>query len=525
MTQYLTVLGIVVVVVAVYAASRRMGILAPIPLMITGVILGLTPWIDTPGLDPELILFGFLPPLLFVAAQEFSVPAFRLHMRPILLLAVGLVIFTSLAVGFALHAVMPQIPLSAALALGAVVGPPDAVSAIAVARKLGLPRKLVTILEGESLLNDATALVLLRVAVAAAVGEAVGVGGIALTAAQSAGGGLLVGLIAGVVISFLHRRTLYPLLDNAISLITPFAAYYGAELIHGSGVVAVVVTGLYVGHRLPTMMSAASRLQMAAFWKMVVFMLEGAVFVLVGLHINLIVHDLTEPIHVLVGLSALVVGIVMVTRFVWIIPASYMTRLFPNRERDRESLTYPLVLSWAGMRGAITLAAALTLPLYLADGVTPFPHRTLLIWLAFVTIMATLLLQGTTLPTLVHRLKVKQDDPKMDALAEAAVQHEATRAALVRLEQEITEQPAPQEVVLRLRQGATIRANHAWERLGPEEVETPSDSYRRLRHAMLDTERGVFISARDEGRIPDEVLTRVQRDMDLEESLLGREHG
>ena len=525
MSQYLTILGIVAVVVAVYAASRRMGILAPIPLMIVGVALGLAPFIQTPGLDPELILFGFLPPLLFVAAQEFSVPAFRLHMRPILLLAVGLVVFTSLAVGFALHAVMPQIPLAAALALGAVVGPPDAVSAIAIARRLGLPRRLVTILEGESLLNDATALVLLRVAVAAAVGQAVGVGGIALTAVQAAGGGLLVGLIAGVVISFLHRKTLYPLLDNAISLITPFAAYYAAELIHGSGVVATVVCGLYVGHRLPTMMSAASRLQMAAFWKMVVFMLEGAVFVLVGLHINLVIHDLTEPLPVLIGLSALVVGVVIVARFVWIIPAAYVTRLFPSHSRSRNSLTEPLVLSWAGMRGAITLAAALTLPLYLADGVTPFPHRTLLIWLAFVTIMVTLLLQGTTLPWLVRRLKVSRDDPKMDALAEAAVRHEATRAALVRLEQEITDEPAPSEVVERLRQGATIRANRAWEALGPEEVETPSDSYRRLRHAMLDTERGVFIAARDTGRIPDEVLTRVQRDMDLEESLIGREHG
>ncbi|GLZ76483.1 Na+/H+ antiporter [Actinorhabdospora filicis] len=525
MSQYLTVLGIVIVVIAVYAASRRLGILAPIPLMIVGVILGLTPWIATPALDPDLILFGILPPLLFVAAQEFSVPAFRLHMRPILLLAVGLVIFTSLAVGFALHAVMPSIPLSAALALGAVVGPPDAVSAIAVARRLGLPRKLVTILEGESLLNDATALVLLRVAVAAAVGEAVGIGGIALTAVQSAGGGLLVGLVAAVVMTFLHRRTLYPLLDNALSLITPFVAYYAAELIHGSGVVAVVVTGLYVGHRLPTMMSAASRLQMAAFWKMVVFMLEGAVFVLVGMHVNFIVHDLTEPIEVIVGLSALVVGIVIAARFVWIIPAFYTTRLFPSRERDRDSLVQPIVLSWAGMRGAITLAAALTLPLYLSDGSTPFPHRTLLIWLAFVTIVVTLLLQGTTLPVLVRKLKIKRDDSKADALAEASVQHEATRAALVRLEQEITEHPAPTEVVQRLRQGAQIRANHAWERLGPADVETPSDAFRRLRHAMLDTERGVFVSARDEGRIPDEVLTRVQRDMDLEESLLGREHG
>src|SRR5581483_3416112 len=246
-----------------------------------------------------------------------SVPAFRLKLRPILLLAVGLTLFTTVAVGLVLHAVIPALPLAATFALGAIVAPPDAVSASAVAARVGLPRRLVTVLEGESLVNDATALVTLRVAQGAVIGSAAstagwgGAGRIAWSAVLAAGGGLVIGLAVAVVVAFIHRRVTDPLLDNALSLLTPFLAFFPAEAVHASGVVAVVIAGLYLGHRWPLLMSAASRLQMEAFWRMVRFLLEGAVFLLVGLQLRMIVRQLHQPFGVVVAATAAVIGTVV----------------------------------------------------------------------------------------------------------------------------------------------------------------------------------------------------------------------
>jgi monovalent cation/hydrogen antiporter len=501
------------------ALARKLGLLAPILLVVAGLFLSFVPGFGGIRLDPELVLVGILPPLLYVAAIQTSVPAFKFNLRPILLLAVGLVVFTAVAVGLVVHALLPDVPLAICIALGAVVAPPDAVAATAVARRIGLPRRVVTILEGESLINDATALVLLRVAVAA-TGGAVGFLEISEEIVVATGGGLLVGAAGALLFGLLHSRIRDPLLDNSLSLLTPFLVALVSEQIHASAVVAVVVTGLALGHRLPVLLSAASRLQMDAFWRLVRFVLEGLVFLLVGLQLREILAQLDTPPGTLAGVTAAVVATLVVTRFVWLYPATYLVRLVPRvRRRDPSPPPQiPTVIAWAGMRGVVTLAAALALPLTLSGG-REYP-RELFVWVAFAVIVITLVGQGATLPSFARLVRVPVDDPTQDVLAEAAVLHEAGRAARDRLEAAADDAPA---VVLdRLRSLVDQRTNTAWERLGGDGRETPSDAYSRLRQAMIDAEREVIRAARDEGRIPEEVLVRAYRDLDLEESLLRR---
>ncbi|MGC9667729.1 Na+/H+ antiporter [Planosporangium sp. 12N6] len=524
MTLLVVVVGLVTTVVAVSVVARRLGALSPILLVIVGLALSFVAAVPQVRLEPDVVLFGVLPPLLYVAAVETSVPAFRHNLRPILLLAVGLVLFTTVCVGYTVHLLLPAVPLAATMALGAIVAPPDAVAATAVARRIGLPRRIVAILEGESLVNDATALVLFRVAVAAATGHILTPLGVAGDALLAAGGGVLIGGLGAVVLAWIHRRVTQPLIDNAVSLLVPWVVYVPAEQVHASGVVAVVVTGLYLGHRYPTLMSAASRLQMDAFWRMVKFLLEGIVFLLVGLQLRFIVHDLNTPLGVVARATIVVLVVVVVSRFVWTYPVTYLARLIPRIRRHDPAppLRYPTVTAWAGMRGVVTLAAALALPPTLADG-RPYP-RDLFVWLAFSVIVGTLVLQGMTLPVMARWLRIPADDPKVDALAEASVQQAAARAARARLEELANRDgPVPDSVLERLRTLLSDRTNLAWERLGGRRQETPSEAYSRLRRAMLDAEREVFRRARDEGKIPEEVLRRAQRDMDLEESLLQRE--
>ncbi|MCI0686945.1 MAG: Na+/H+ antiporter [Sporichthyaceae bacterium] len=520
MQSFIDVVWLVTIVVAVTALARRWSLVTPILLVIVGLALSFIPGFPIIHLHPEFVLIGVLPPLLYVAAVETSVPAFRFNLRPILLLGVGLVIFTMLGVGLVVHALLPEVPLSACLALGAVVAPPDAIATTAIARRIGLPRRIVTILEGESLINDATALVLFRVTVAAAIGSAVGIGQITAEILLAAGGGFLVGGIGAVLLGYLHRRTTDPLLDNALSLLTPFLVALAAEQIRASPVVAVVVTGLYLGHRLPILMSAGSRLQMGAFWRMVKFLLEGLVFLVLGLQLREVIETLDTPARDVLVLTAAVLGTVIVTRFIWVYPGTYLPRLIPRvLARDpAPPLAVPTVIGWAGMRGVVTLATALALPATLAGDAT-YP-RGLFIWLAFAVIVGTLVIQGLTLPGFARLVHVRPDDATQDILAEAAVQHAASRAVTQRLDELAA--TAPAAVVERLRELTLHRTNTAWERLGGTAAETPSLAYVRLRRAMLDAEREVFRVARDQGRIPEEILVKALRDMDLEESMLDR---
>ncbi|MET8152327.1 Na+/H+ antiporter [Actinoplanes sp. NPDC049668] len=509
---------VVLVAIAVLGAAlaRRLGFIAPLVLLVAGLGLSYMPGLPHFEVEPELVLIGILPPLLYVAALQTSVIAFRSALRPILLLAVGLVVVTAFAVGFVVHALLPGVPLAACVALGAVVAPPDAVSATAIARRIGLPRRVVTILEGESLLNDASALVLLRIATGAVLGTAVGFWDIAGQVALKAGGGLLIGFAFALGAAWLHKKIEDPLLDDAVSLLTPFVVVIVAERLETSSVVAVVVAGLYLGHRIPYLLSATSRLQMDAVWRLVIFLLEGVVFLLVGLQLREIIGHLEEEWSTTIRVTVAVFVTLVVVRFAYIYPATYLARLVPRirAREERPPIAVPTVIAWAGMRGVVTLAAALTLE---AGHGLP---RELFVFVAFAIIVLTLLIHGTTLPMLARRLGVVEDSSAADALAEAGVQHAASRAALERLEEQAG--GAPSSVVERLRALTGSRANVAWERLGNQDQETPSAAYGRLRREMISAERHVFKVARNEGRISEEVLNRAQRELDLEESQLNR---
>lgn len=519
MQELVEVLGLVLVVAAVAWLGRLVPVVSPILLVLAGLVLSYVPGFPTYELDPDLVLVLLLPPLLYAAAIRTSVRSFRANLRPIGLLAVGLVLFTTLAVGLAVKAVVPDLPLAVAFAFGAVVAPPDAVAATAIARRTGMPRRVVTILEGESLFNDATALVTYRTALAA-VGASVTLPAFGARLLLAAVGGVVVGLAVAWLVAQVRRRVQDVVLDTTLSLVGPYLAFVPAEEVHVSGVVAVVTAGLYLGHRSPVLLSAGARLQERALWSTVEFLLQGVVFTLIGLQLPGILAGLSGyPLGMVVGAALAAVAAVVLSRALWVFPATYLTRLVPGvRRRDpAPSWRYPAVISWAGMRGVVSLAAVEALP---AD----LPRRDLLVFLTFVVIVATLVLQGLSLPWVVRRLRLPPPDPVQDALQEAGVQQEAVSAARRRLAELLPRVDGlPPHLAQRLHEVAELRGLAAWERLGSQERETPSAAFRRLRQEMLDVERAVFLRARDEGRLDQEVWDDVLRDLDLEEALLRRQ--
>jgi Na+/H+ antiporter len=521
---------LIVVVAAGTVAARRLRLEPSILLVLVGVVLSLVPGVPEFHLDPDIVLVLILPPLLYAAAFQSSVPAFRANLRPILLLAVGLTLFSTAVVGLVARAAIPGLPLAAALALGAILAPPDAVSATAVARRAGLPRRLVTVLEGESLLNDATALVAYRVAVAAVVSGSFSPAELSWRFALASIGGAGIGLAVAGAVSWLRRHIDDPIIDNTMSLVAPFAAYLPAEAIGASGVLAVVVTGLYLGYLAPVKMTAASRLVTKSVWKVIEFLLQGIVFALIGLQLRDVLNGLRgyDPAVVAaaaVAVTAAVIGV----RFVWMFPAAYGTRLLARSRQDAAPRSWrePLVVAWAGMRGVVSLAAAFALPLTTSTG-APFPQRDLLLFLTFVVIGVTLVGQGLTMPALIRRLALAGPDPAVDALQEASAQQQAAGAALERLEALLRSERVPPGVAQQLRQRAESRTLAAWERLGSpttgaEGFPTPSAAYRRLRREMLTAEREVLVRLRDNGRLDEEVQRRIQWELDLEEATLLRE--
>ena len=512
----LTIVALVAVVTAVGAASRRYRLSAPLILSIVGVGASYLPFVGTVELSPDLVLIGLLPPLLYAAAIRTSLLDFRMNLRPIGLLSVGLVAFTAIGVGLVVWWILP-VPLAAALALGAVVAPPDAVAATAIARRIGMPRRIVTILEGESLVNDATALVVLRSAVAS-IGGTVTAFEVGRDFALSVVGALAAGGAVAVVILWLRRRMTDTLTDVSLSLLAPFAAYLAAEEIHASGVLAVVVTGLTLGHWAPVAQTAPSRLLERANWGTIQFLLENSVFLLIGLQVRSIVEDLdtsTLSTGRIAAACGLVLTAVIVLRIVWVFPATYLTRLVPRvAQRDpAPPWRYPAVLAWAGMRGVVTLAAVFVLP-------EDTPHREVLVLIALVVVAGTLLANGATLAWVVRRLGVVGPSASDDALQEAETFQRAASAGLARLD-EVVGPDDPPEVVEQLRRRTLDRAHAVWERLGGSD-ETPSKSYARLRAAMLEAEREEVLRIRSSARVPHEVLQGVLNALDVEETLLGR---
>lgn len=525
------VVALVAVVAAGAALARRLGISAPLLLVVIGIAASYLPFVPRVELAPEVVLVGFLPPLLYSAAIKTSLVDFAKHRRSIGLLSVGLVAFTAFGVGVVawwLLGVVAEangqepLPFWAAFAIGAVVAPPDAVAATAIAKRVGLPRRVVTILEGESLVNDATALVCLRTAVAAAAVTPT-VLHIGLDFLRAAGGGVAIGLIVAIVLAKIRKRFTDPVLDTTLSLTAPFIAYIAAEnhYVHASGVLAVVVTGLLLGHKAPIIQSAKSRMSERTNWRTFQFLLENTVFLLIGLQTRWILDDLAESPLPAWLIAAATIGVflaVELLRPIWLIPTTYLSRRFLGPSRPGPvSWQSLVVVSWAGMRGVVTLAAVFTLP-------EDTPHREVLVFIALAVTAGTLLLNGSTLPWVVRRLRLPGPDPAEDALQEAAVLQGAHRAAENKLAEIVTPDDPP-EVVNLLRQRGEARAQAAWERLGrPEtEYETPSEAYRRLRIAMLEAEREHILKVRDAGLVADEVLQRAQVALDIEESILDRD--
>lgn len=525
-------LGVVVVALLVAGAARKRGLSSPLLLVVVGLVASELPGLDDLGLDPDLVLFVILPPLLYSAALESSYRGLKVNVRPIALLAVGLPLATTVVVGLVAYAVLPQLPLAAALVLGAVVAPPDAVSAAAIGRRLGLPRRMMTLLSGESLLNDATALTAYRVALAAAVGAGAGVLAGVGTFVLAVVGGLAVGLLVGFVVSRIRRRLDDPVLESSIGLLVPFLTYFAAEEVHGSGVLAVVVAGLWLGHG-SARAGYATRLQDDAVWKATDVVLESFVFLLIGLQLPAVLAGLQgRSVGSLVVSAVAVLATVVVVRVLWVFPGTYLPRLLSARVRAKEPRPDPrgvFVVAWAGMRGVVSLAAAFAIPLTTATG-EAFPAREEILFLSFVVVVGTLLLQGLTLPWLIRTLGVQGQEAQTDAVAEAAAQHEAARAATARLDELVDpaneEGSAVADKTARILRGwAERRSTSAWERLGrsdDELGESPAATFRRLRREMLAAEREVFVAHRDAGRIDDEVLRRVMHELDLEEAMLDR---
>ena len=509
MEVLLLVVGCVSTVLLVTALCRRLPIPAPLLLLLVGAVVSYEPWFPLPELTAEMALFGFLPPLLYAAAVNTSLVDFRANLKAIGWLSIGFVLFCAVGVALVIMGLLP-VPFAAAFAVGAIVAPPDAVAAVAVARSAGLPRRVVTILEGESLLNDATALVSLRTAVAA-LGAAVTfweVGQDFLLA-------VIVGPLAGFVVAklsiWLFRVITEPVMSTTLTFLIPFAAYALAETFHASGVLAVVVAGLMVGHVTPTMHSATARVSTWLNWTTIQYVLENTVFLLIGLHTHEVLAAASEyPVSnltiVLASLAVLVSVIGLRIVYVMVVRPFLSPRLHPLSWQEG------LIISWAGMRGVVTLAAALTLP-------AETPLRPVLLLIALVTVAGTLLIHGLTLAWLTRRLGVRGPDPREDALQEAMVTQRSINAGMDALKN--AAEPGDEELVKRLKATAKQRIDLAWERLGQDDCnETRGRAYRRLRLAGMAGEREKLLEIRDRGFADHEVLSSLLSELDVEEATL-----
>ncbi len=532
------VLALLLAVAMLATLASRVGVPYPILLVLGGLVLGFVPGLPRVELDPDLVFLIFLPPLLYVSALFTSWRDFRANLRPISLLAVGLVIFTTCIVAVVAHAAIEDLTWAAAFTLGAIVSPTDAIAATAIAQRLGVPRRVVTVLEGESLVNDATGIVAYRIAAAAVTAGTFSIWQAGLSFIAGSIGGIVIGLAAGWAVIRL-RRSLSPdpSVQNTISLLTPFLAYLPAEELptyvweelalpgelHFSGVLAVVVAGLYLGRRGASIIPSSTRLQGYAVWELISFLLNGAVFILIGLQLRNIVDGLSEYSMIELSLYAGLISLtVVIVRILWVFPATYLPRVLSRciREYDPPPPWQTIsIISWTGMRGVISLAAALALPLTTDTG-APFPGRDLILFLTFCVILVTLVVQGLSLPALIRALGVEDDH--VGEKEETKGRIEIAQAALERLEELAEEEWVREDTAERVRGMYNYRRRRFAARFDGDEdgLEDRSTAYQRLQIELLQAQRETLIRLRDEGRIGDEVMHRIERDLDLEESRL-----
>ena len=512
MTSIEVVLGLLVLATVLAAVARRIRLPEPIILVLAGLVVGLIPSTPHVELEPDLVFLFFLPPILYGAGYFTSIRDFRANLRPILLLSVGLVLFTTVVVAVVLKALVPSVPWAAAFAFGAIVSPPDAAAATAVLRRLRVPRRLVTILEGESLVNDATALVLLRTSLVALGGTFSAVN-VAADFVIVGAGGIIVGLVVARIAGFFTTRIQDPDVGIVFTLLVPAMAYLPAEALGVSGVLSVVVAGIYAGRIAARSLNSAQRVEGLAAWNVVLFLINGLVFVLIGLQLPVILGDLDGSAPELLLLAVVIGATVVATRIVWVFPGAYLPPALSARIRAREGRpTWQriMVVSWAGMRGVVSLAAALALPL-------DFPSRSLVQFLTFAVIVTTLVLQGLTLPILIRKLGVTAGDETDDE--ERMARLNAGQAAVDRIGQLGREHPEHRELIEHLRESYVHRMEHVDLSDGTprDEAEQELLEHRQIRRAVIDAEREAVIRLRDRGELSDEVMRRLERDLDLEE--------
>jgi monovalent cation/hydrogen antiporter len=508
--------------------ARRINVAPAILLLLAGVTLAFVPGIPSLELPPELVLLVVLPPLIYSASVAMSWREFRYNLRPIILLSVGCVIFTAFAVAAATHYLI-GLPWSIGFLLGAIVAPPDVVAPLAIARKLGLPRRILVVLEGEGLANDATALILYRFAVVA-----ISTGMFSLPKAAGTFVAIVVGeLLFGLAVGWLSLRARHhardPQVEITLSLITPYVAYWVPEHFGGSGVISTVACGLYMSWNGPLLISSATRLQGIFFWDLVIYLIEGLLFLLTGFQMRLLFEkSKTFPLDDILLATALVAVMVIIARFAWVYPATYLPRLIKRvRERDPSPpWQWVFVISFTGVRGAVSLAAALALPFTLPTG-EDFPYRDLILFVSFGVIFITLVGLGLGLPLVVRWLGVARAG-RAEHLAEheseIAARREALAAALKSLDAITDDRELSDEVVKLLRARHDIRANQLPDSLDPDAREISAEGTELTRELIGAERKFIHVLLRD-GKITDEIRRRIERDLDLEEaSLANREY-
>jgi CPA1 family monovalent cation:H+ antiporter len=493
-------------VVVLAGLGLRSGVPYPVALVLGGLVIGLVPGLPDPEVEPDLIFFVFLPPLLYAAAISNSASELRAQWRPIGLLAVGLVLVTIAVVAVVANALL-GIPWAAAFVLGAVLGPTDPVSAAAVLDRLGVTGRAKTILQGESLINDASGLTVYRIALAAVAGTAGSVVDVSFDLVKIVVGGVAIGFAAGWLFAHLRRLVTDPSLDVALSVLTPFVAYVPAEKLHVSGVLATVVAGLYVGTRSLDIIEPGTRLRTLAFWESTAFLLDGLLFVLIGLQVPSIVERIEEHDLPTLGAYALVItAVVMGVRMLWMV-------VVPKLLHGETTIPERVVIAWGGMRGGVSLAAALAITI---DG---FPKRELVIFVAYAVIVLTLVIPGLTLAPLVRRLGLQGTEE--DRRADAEARKRITEAALERLDEAGSDEP--EHVVQRLRDRYGSRLERLEQRLEgdhDEEGRTDVAVAGRLLAEMIEAERDALRAMRRERAFPVETLREIERELDLDESRL-----
>jgi Na+/H+ antiporter len=520
--EQLLLMGLLAMVAALLIAAPLARIPYPIFLVLGGLVLGFVPGVPNIELPPDVVLVAVLPPLLYGSAFFTSLRELRANAVAIGMLAIPLVIVTTIVVAVVAHEWVDKMSWSAAFVLGAIVSPTDPIAATAIMRRLGVPRRVISVVEGESLVNDGTALVLYRVAVVAAVSGAFSFWEASWRFLWAVAGGVAIGIAVGYLVAAVRRRLDNPPVEVTISLMTGYFAFIPANAVKASGVLAVVTAGVYLGWRTPELTSVQTRLQGVAVWEILSFVLNALLFALVGLQLSRIIDDLNgQPGSSLVWWGVLVSLTVVVTRFVWGPLLMYLPKvLFPRLRHGPITLGSPVVIAWCGMRGAVSLAAALAIPLTTNAG-RAFPERDLIIFLTFCVILGTLVVQGLTLPAVIRAFHLEPDHLAEEEDARARIA--AADAAIARLDELLGEDWVRDDTAERLRGLYGFRKNRFASRFEDGDdggIEQQSQAYQRLRRELLDAERDAVVDMRRRGEISGDVERGLLRDLDLEDARL-----